>query len=181
MRSKLNDMKTTLFESFRHYNTSDCVSKHFLRKTRRKRRRRKMPENPEEKVAKTVVTSALKWFDKAFGWWNYNSGYQDHRGFEGPRKAVSSNKLIHFEYNQWRVFFSAKKAVEMPGDFAENFLIKEFNPDFARRYLEQAEDTTWLKEIKTMYERVMEGLYQEPYGQVVFERWEKIMIDDGNY
>ena len=102
--------------------------------------RKMIIKNPEEKIAASFITNALGFFRNVFGWWDYNSPYQDHRGFEGPHKVVTSYKLMNFEYNEWRLIFSAKKALETPGDFAENFLSNEFGSQFAKQYLQQVKD-----------------------------------------
>lgn len=135
----------------------------------------------EEYVASSTLGRTLQSYAAAFGWSSYTSPHRDHRGFEGPPKYVTSYKLMHFDYDQWRTFFSAKRAAETPGNFGHNLLAKEFGEDFANRYLDQAQDTTWLEEVKIMHERVIEGLSIEPDGQEDFDRAEKQMIEDGYY
>lgn len=138
-------------------------------------------EELEKRIAESVLTRALKWFRPAFVWWNYSSPYQDHRGFQVPRKAVTSYKMMNFGYEQWCIVFGAKQAMETPGNFAENFLKIEFGAEFAKQYLSQAVDKVWLEEVKILYEQVMNGLHGEPDGLAVFERWERQMIEDGYY
>lgn len=137
-------------------------------------------EELDKQIADSPVGQALRQFGHDFGW-EGGSSHRDHRGFQGPWKYVTSYKMMNFEYGQWRVVFSALRASDAPGDFAENFLTVEFGATFAREYLATAPETAWLDQIRILHDQVMAGLREEPIGWEVFDQWKRQMIEDGYY
>ncbi len=85
------------------------------------------------------------------------------------------------DWEQWRLFYSMKRASERPGNFSNNLLDVEMGKIMAEKYLEDAEDTRWLNGLKKFYKSCEEHLGKCPACAVNAKMMERKMIEDGYY
>jgi len=85
------------------------------------------------------------------------------------------------DWENWRLYYSMKRASERPGNFNSNLLDVEMGKIMAEKYLEDAEDTRWLNGLKKFYSGCTEHLKKCPACSGNAKIMERKMIEDGYY
>ena len=94
---------------------------------------------------------------------------------------LSADCNFFTDWEQWRLYYSMKKASEKSGNFSYNLLEVEMGRIMAEKYLKEAEDTDWLTGLKKFHKSCEYHLNKCPICAGNAKTMERKMIEDGYY